>query len=229
MPHNPSRYQIVSFKAFANPEKKKNLNAVFLPDELLDQITWKNVATLKAYFAEYENERYIKYKTYVKKKQHQTKEWSHRDHAFFPTTKQSNAERRNDHKEEGSIIPLACSLTSTLTGKSTATISRYRNFPSKLISYNNPIIHFSDCSFGDYDLVDTLNEYKDLAIYRFVSPDLSESTRTTLTDRITYGRFFMGKQGILLRAAGERCGSIAIKRIRCRSGNTGGGTGSTGG
>lgn len=216
--NNPDCYQIVRFDSFANPNNQKKLTTVKLSDELLDQISWKNIADLRAFIQEVANQKYLNYKQYKSNPQTH-KEWSHRDHIYNRKTKRRAVKPRNDHKKGGSITPLSCSLASNLSGKSTATCHRYRNRESvkPFIRYFNPKITVTPAmmpGFADVALV--WNEDKALALRYIIDPNSSKEQQERITVRVLHGQFIPCKNGIVLRAAGERMGTIPTKGTKVK-------------
>lgn len=217
-PNHPNGYQIVRFDSFANPNNRKKLSTVKLSDALLNQISWRNIADLSAFIQEVANQKYLNYKQYTSNPQ-TNNEWSHRDHLYNRKPKRRTVKPRNDQKKEGSITPLACSLASNLSNKSTATAHRYRNRESvkSFVRYHNPKITITSTVAPGYaDIAMDLNDDKEFAIKYVIDPNSSEEQQERTRIRVLHGRFIPYKNGIVLRAAGERIGTIPTKGTKVK-------------
>ena len=218
MDNNTEVYHIISFAKIAHDETTKRATVARLDDELLSAITWKNIADLKALFQEYANQRFTNYKNYVARKQKQQKEWSNRDHSYI-SQKQDNQNERNGQIKGGPITPFACSLASSISNKSSATTHRYRYKDSVrgMIRYTNTKRKISNLFDGCSEIVTEWNQHKEIALFYLVSPQLPEEEKKRLTIEIRYGRFILCKDGIYLRAAGDRCGTIELRRVKVKA------------
>lgn len=208
-------FQIVSMTDLAQVSTN-HAQVAFLSDEQLFSITSQNAATLKAIFAEFESERYIRYKEYLKRKAETQGEWSHRDHCRVK--KQPNRKKSNGPQKGEPVTHFACGLSSSLTGVSRATAHRYRdrtrlrlgNPASLPIAYENSKRKLLNRVVGVSDWVTGWNEDKEEAIRYFANGDAD----SPLGQEILYGRFLICRDGVYLRAAAKRIGRIELRRIR---------------
>ncbi|ADB42121.1 hypothetical protein Slin_6161 [Spirosoma linguale DSM 74] len=217
MPEKRDQYRIVSMYGLGDEPKANYTRVVYLTDEQLFSITSKNIATLKAIFQEYENERAVSYQKYLKRKQEKG-EWSHRDHCVIrkpPRRKKSNGQIKGEP-----FTHFASGRASALTGVSRATAHRWRdltiphygNHASLPVSYVNSkrkvLDHIADVS----DLVMEWNKNKSSAIKYFAEGNAD----SPLGQEILYGHFLICRDGIYLQAASKRVGRIAVKRVRVK-------------